>query len=154
MYLKRVHTFFPANVEEEETDANYPIKSVIRGRTLLDAKRRRHCKVLNNGVGEAIEWRVYKPALVRIRERALRVPTRARAYAWHTWTKRTCAPMCNARVLNERAALCGVVKQRQPCKSVPECGSPDRFSPPSSPSPGRARLPLPRRQIPPTNSLL
>lgn len=55
MYLKRVHTFFPANVEEEETDANYPIKSVIRGRTLLDAKRRRHCKVLNNGVGEAIE---------------------------------------------------------------------------------------------------
>jgi len=56
MHLKRVHTFFSANVEEEEeTDANRPIKSVIRGRTLLDAKRRRHCKVLNNGVGEAIE---------------------------------------------------------------------------------------------------
>lgn len=27
-----------------------------------------------------------------------------------------------------RAALCGVVKQRQPCKSVPECACPDRFS--------------------------
>jgi len=57
MHLKRVHTLLSANVEEEEegADANCPIKSVIRGRTLLDAKRRRHCKVLNNGVGEAIE---------------------------------------------------------------------------------------------------
>lgn len=43
-----------------------------------------------------------------------------------------CTRMCvciRARVLSERAALCGIVKQRQPCKSVPECGSSDRFSP-------------------------
>lgn len=55
--LKRVLAFLscvPAP-KKRKTDANHPTKSIIRGRTLLDAKRRRYCKVLNNGVGEAIE---------------------------------------------------------------------------------------------------
>lgn len=53
-----------------------------------------------------------------------------RVYTGKTYVR---VRLYNARVLSERAALCGVVKQRQPCKSVPECGSPDRFSPPSNP---------------------
>lgn len=75
-------------------------------------------------------------ALVRIRgrKRVLRVPARARVHMRvHTSKMYVSVRLCNARVLSERAALCGVVKQRQPCKSVPECGSPDRFSPPSNP---------------------
>lgn len=65
----------------------------------------------------------YKYAVVLF---AVCLRSRMRARVHQMYVHVRCACGC---VLGERAALCGVVKQRQPCKSVLECGSPDRFSP-------------------------